>query len=1491
MQIESSQQRLVVLFGCAVVLMLLAGCWFYHSQELRLRHDAEAVLQAIAQLKVDEIAQWRNMRLADANVLRSDAHFAEEVARYLRTQRPEDAQPIVNRFRILRQYYHYADLQLVDAADRRFLRLGFGAKPGMPHPEVSNAIAQARRARRPLLTELHRDAEEPAPHLGVIVPLYLQQGREETYFASAVLRIDATQYLFPLIQSWPTPSRSAETLLVRRAGDAALFLNDLRHRQDVALKLRIPLTQTIVPAVMAVLGKTGVVQGRDYRGVEVVSVLLPIPNSSWFMVAKEDTAEIYAQWRFHAFFILALIFVLSALLCLGALTVWQNSRKAHFQALYASEAARRAGEARHGITLRSIGDAVIATDAAGLVELLNPVAEALTGWTNDDAHGRPLVEVFSIINEASRQPVESPVTRVLREGVVVGLANHTVLVAKDGTEHPIADSGAPIRDEQGTVIGVVLVFRDVSVEHRYERERENTIELLHLLNTQDAQHELIRNITGYLQQWTGCEAVGVRLRDGEDFPYFETRGFPASFVEAENFLCERDLAGQLARDAGGHPQIACMCGNVLCGRFDPAQSFFTARGSFWSNCTTALLANTTEADRQARTRNRCNGEGYESVALIPLRAGHDTLGLLQLNDHAPNRFTPDLITFLESAADQIAIALTQRRAQQALRESEELYHSLFSNLLNGFAYCRMLYRDGRPDDFIYLDVNQAFETQTGLKNVIGKKVSEVIPGIQKNDPEILATYGRVASTGIPTSFESYVVSLQMWFSISVYRPKPDHFVAVFDVISARKQHEAEIQRMSRLYAVLSQVNQAVVHAVDPIGFLQDACRAVVMGGGFKVGWIGRVEPSTHLVVPVASCGEAAEYTRGIEISTADCPEGHGPVGTAIRTDRPYVCDDFLADPHAAPWHEKARVYNLRGMAVFPIHLRHRVWGALAIYSEEIGCFGDKEVALLQEAATDISFALENLENEVQRHRIEADHDRLATAIAQAAEIVVITDPDGIIQYVNPAFEQVTGFTRAEAIGQNPRLLKSDLHDAEFYRQLWDTIAGGHTWEGRIVNKKKDGTIYTEVATISPVHDNAEQIVNYVAVKRDITHELNLEAQFLQAQKMEVVGRLAGGIAHDFNNILTGVLGFTGILLEATTNNTPLQEDLYEIQRLGERAADLTRQLLAFSRRQALVMESLNPNALVENTTKMLRRLLGENITLHTELAGDLGTVKADAGQLEQVILNLALNAHDAMPDGGQLMVETANVELSLEAPRQHLDVPPGAYVMLAMTDTGVGMDKNVIEHIFEPFFTTKSSGKGTGLGLATVYGIIKQHGGSIYVYSEPGAGTTFKIYLPRTDEAAASDPLPSVSLHAGTETILLVEDEASVRDITERLLRRMGYTVFTAANGEDAMRIFQDHSAHISLLLTDIVMPGINGRELYHRLSALQPELKVLYMSGYTENAIVHHGILDSGIILMPKPFTGEILARKVREALAYDQHEYAMLLPREGETPLEPHE
>jgi signal transduction histidine kinase len=442
-------------------------------------------------------------------------------------------------------------------------------------------------------------------------------------------------------------------------------------------------------------------------------------------------------------------------------------------------------------------------------------------------------------------------------------------------------------------------------------------------------------------------------------------------------------------------------------------------------------------------------------------------------------------------------------------------------------------------------------------------------------------------------------------------------------------------------------------------------------------------------------------------------------------------------------------------------------------------------------------------------------------------------------------------------------------DPQDHHGLRDRVFRGETLRGiETTTRKKDGTPVTVNRAAAPLHDAAGQVTGMMLIAADLTEIRRLEVQYRQAQKMEAVGRLAGGIAHDFNNLLTAILGTTGLLLESGTD-ARTRIDVEEIEQAAQRAAGLTRQLLVFSRQQVLEPRVLDLNAVVGDLQRMLGRLIAENIELRTELADEVGAVQADPGQLQQAIVNLVVNARDAMPNGGRVTIETANVDLDPRQLEADTLTRPGEYVMLAVHDTGVGMDAATKARLFEPFFTTKEPGRGTGLGLATVYSIVKQSGGYIWVYSEVGHGTTFKIYLPRVagtpQRVIAQTPAP---LLGGSETVLVVEDQTEVRELTKRMLEGRGYTVLTAENGGHALQVAAQHAKRIDLLLTDVVMPGVNGRELAVQLAQQRRGIKVLFVSGYTGEAIRQHGLLELGAAFLQKPFTPDVLARKVRDVL-----------------------
>ncbi|MFC1523231.1 ATP-binding protein [Thermodesulfobacteriota bacterium] len=587
-----------------------------------------------------------------------------------------------------------------------------------------------------------------------------------------------------------------------------------------------------------------------------------------------------------------------------------------------------------------------------------------------------------------------------------------------------------------------------------------------------------------------------------------------------------------------------------------------------------------------------------------------------------------------------------------------------------------------------------------------------------------------------------------------------------------------------------------------------------------------------------------------------------PFGTCIcgrvASTRVALHVDCIDDRHEVSYQDMLP----HGHYCLPISFGEELLGVLTLYLDHGKKLKPEEISFL-EGVSNI------LAESIIRKRLEDRQILIAAAVDQAGEGVVITDRKGTIQYVNPFMTSMSGYSIEELVGNKLGILKSGKHDREFYKELWETIVSGRAWEGTISNRKKDGSLYEEKMVIAPVLNHAQEITNFVAIKKDITREKNLEAQLLQAQKMEAVGTLAGGVAHDFNNILTSIIGYSEIVLMQLADDDPLKERVKTIYQAGEQAAALTRQLLAFSRKQPLAVIPVNLNEIVTNLSKMLERLIGEDIILQIQTRAEIPSVIADPVQIEQVLMNLVVNARDAMPCGGCLTIETDVVTLDQQFTDHHEGLAPGNFAMLTVTDTGEGISQEVLEHIFEPFYTTKEVGRGTGLGLATLYGIIKQHDGHIEIDSMEGKGSTFRIYLPlsteeKEEESSYEDEELSI-MPTGQETILVVDDEFSVRKLIVDTLQPLGYQVIDAACVKEAVELNQTFKGAIDLLITDVVMPGMNGLELCEILEPLRPEMRVIFMTGYSDNVVVRQGNLPEGKILFYKPLAPSRIASLVR--------------------------
>jgi PAS domain S-box-containing protein len=706
-------------------------------------------------------------------------------------------------------------------------------------------------------------------------------------------------------------------------------------------------------------------------------------------------------------------------------------------------------------------------------------------------------------------------------------------------------------------------------------------------------------------------------------------------------------------------------------------------------------------------------------------------------------------------------------------------------------------------------------------------------------------------------------------------------------ISERKQAERQIARLNHLYAVLSRCGAAIIRARSENELFGELCRIAVESGSFRIAWAGSVDPATSLVVPVATAGDAAAYLDEVKISAAEGPLGAGPIGTCIREGRAVAINNIDTDASMAPWREAAARHGLRSCICLPLQRRGQTVCVVGWYSSEADFFRGEETALAVEVGASMSYALDRMD--LERERVRADlerqqsQERLELALDAANEGYWDWKITANEWYASPRYHTILGYQpgEREISLESARQMMHPDDLPSFDKALAELQHPGcdsTSIEYRV--RHKDGH-YIWVLTRAKVvaRDASGHPARMVGTRSEITGRKRLEEQFLQAQKLESVGRLAGGVAHDFNNHLTVINGYADLLRKQLPAGSPIAESLAEIQQAGERAAALTRQLLAFSRKQIASPERLNLNTVITGMQKMIRRLMGEDVELQLELAPDLGSVLADATQIEQVVMNLAINARDAVQSGGRVIIKTGQEALTgegLQADRT------GPHVRLTVTDNGSGMTPEVRQHIFEPFYTTKDTSRGTGLGLSTVYGIVQGNGGFIIVDSEPGKGSSFHIYFPCAGEpagAARTEQHPARPLE-GSETILVVEDQEEVRRLAVDILEHYGYRVIAAANGDEALALAGKHEGVIDLVVSDMVMPGMSGTELIRHLVRSRPRVKVLYVSGYTADSIRQQELAAGAAAFLPKPYSPDGLANKVRELLSGNA---VSSTPREG--------
>lgn len=1211
---------LVVFFVCAIVA-LAVGKMYFHYETDRIRFQKHEEIAAVGKLKIAHIQEWRHRLLSDVKTVSSGPLFRKAVAKWLMNPTADSIQnELLDVLRIERDQNRYVDALVTDMEGNTLLSTVSHTDPLSADEKTS--LHAAITTGGPALSDLFLTSHGKVL-ISAVAPVTDMNGKA---VATVIIRCSPDHALYPLIQTWPTPSSSAETILVRRDGDQLLYLTRLRHRPDDPLTLRVNMDRTDLPSVQAALGKTGRFEGTDYRNAEVIADLRAIPETPWHMVAKVDSEEILGEMRYRGTVIIAFTIVFVTFTAILAAYIHRRRETMLYRDLYRSEREQREIEGRYKIIFESIGDAVITTNASGRVDRMNPVAETLTGWSQAESEGMPAEVVFNVIDEDLEKTPDKIVELVLREAQAKTLGDNIKLIARDGSEYTIDGSGYPIHDRQGHISGAVLVFRDQSAQRA-------------------AQTALIEAIAAFQQVLSVSVPLCIISTD------FVISSANESFCQL--FQINRDkLIGKICHKIWKGPNChtpGCMLTQILSGA---------------SNCS-----------YEAKMKLPDSSEVSVIVSAQPLK---DASG--------------EIRGILESFIDITDLRLAER----ALGESEEVLRQTDRRLETIL--------ETSPAGMIILDCNGRIEY---ANQTMGELFS-------LNHEELIGT--------------RYI-----------------------DLVHPSERSDA---------------NESMKSLID-----------------------GKIK--------------------------------------TLNTERRYVAQD-----------SREFVGYLSG---------GRLLGDDGGLSGLVGIITD---------TTSIRHA-------------EALQRRLATAIDQASEGIVITDTNGIIQYVNPAMEMMTGYAHDELIGSNPSILKSGQHDSEFYRQIWLAILSGAKWSGRFVNRRKNGQIYHEEATISPVKDAAGKIVNFVGVKRDITEHIELSNQLVHAQKMEAVGTLAGGIAHDFNNILQVVLGYCTLILGSDDLPESCKNDLQKIHESAKRGADLVHRLLTFSRKTLINPQPINLNQRIKELVKIFERTIPKMIQIQLTLDNNLATINADPIQMDQVLMNLTVNARDAMPEGGRIVIETRNVYLDEAYTRMNVEAKPGPHVKLTVSDNGIGMDQDIQDHIFEPFFTTKELGTGTGLGLATVHGIVLKHAGHITCSSAKGHGTSFNIYIPAAlPDLDHPEIIFSPGQSGGTETILLVDDDDLIRELGTRMLIMGGYHVITAKNGMDALDIYMEKQQDIALIVLDLLMPEMGGKRCLEELLKFDPDIKVLMASGYLDQNSDQVSLAKGAKGFIPKPFELSHLLEMVRNTL-----------------------
>ncbi len=1013
-----------------------------------------------------------------------------------------------------------------------------------------------------------------------------------------------------------------------------------------------------------------------------------------------------------------------------------------------------------------------------------------SGYAKSDCLGRRSTEM-GLVTLATRERIKSELLEHQRVHAMT-----LTVVNKNGAQILARYSGEIIT--LGSKPRLLSIISNITKEVQTAKEQEVSEKLLRLINQ---QHDLLtfeQETVAMLQQWVGCQAVGIRLQEGTVFPYVAAVGFTTTLP-----ACAAPPV-----DADPEDRLPCVCRAVLTDQTDPKMQGFTPQGSFWTSRISADIQN----PGTFRIGSCCMRDEFESIALIPLRFGEAILGVLHLADPRPDGFDADRVRLCERIASNLSVALKARQDLEALQLSEHRYRTLYENAPVGIFTTTTAGRaiDGNPEMARMIGYDTPAAAVANYTDM-GRQLY-VDPKRRKQVIDQMKAAGQVKAIEYEAvTRQGHRIWLRVDARLGDALPDGDALIEGFAVdVTDSKEKEKQLQLQAM---VLDQISDQVV-VTDLNG---------------RIAYVNDAQV------------QALGYRRDEMIGQMTTAFGEDTTRWASQQE---VVERTVAD---GQWRGEIVKITKTGQRRL-LHCRTR----------RITDHQGKTIAYCG-ISTDVT------EHRSREHELQ----RLASAIDHVAEAIMVTEPDGSIVFVNPSFEEITGYRRDEVIGKNPRLMKSGVHDGYFYSELWDTLNAGLTWSGQITNRRKDGSHYIEKCTISPIFGKTGEIINFVAVKNDITEEVQLEKQLIQAQKMEAIGTLAGGIAHDFNNILFPMVGFSEMLREDLPADSPLQEYVTDILASAMRARDLVQQILAFSRQSDRERTAIRVQHILKEVSKLIRASLPSNIEIKMEIDGVCPPVLADPTQIHQIVMNLITNAYHAMePEGGRLTLALASYRVDGKDLSRPL-LAPGDYVRLTVADTGKGIDGAILGHIFDPYFTTKAEGKGTGLGLSVIHGIVSEYAGDIQVESRPGRGTSFTILLPCLNRPIENKiPPEAEAIQGGNERILLVDDEMAIVNIVEKMLTRLGYAVTACTSSKDALAAFQNDPSRFDLVVSDMTMPGMTGDQLIQALKKIRADIPVVLCTGFS-NQIDEAGAVCLGAAgFVFKPILKHDIADAIRKAL-----------------------